>query len=240
MSEPANTPATPLTPQERYEAALAALNPKQRRFVVEYLACLNASEASRRAGYSAKTAGAIGSENLKKPDIAEAVAAGMDLQAMPTEEILARLSAQARGDMGDFLRVDEEDVTLTWSLISAPIDPESGEVDVGGLAVTLAMQGSVQPTDRVLHTVTVKRSVARLDMLAAGQAGKLGLVRKYGLDKDGKISIELYDAQKALELLGKHRGLFVERQELTGAGGAPLAMAPIREVVIERPVRADE
>ena len=42
---------------------------KQRRFCDEYLIDLNATQAAIRAGYSEKTARAIGSENLLKPYI---------------------------------------------------------------------------------------------------------------------------------------------------------------------------
>lgn len=42
--------------------------------MAEYLVDLNATQAAIRAGYSAKTAGAIGGENLEKPEIAEAIA----------------------------------------------------------------------------------------------------------------------------------------------------------------------
>lgn len=164
----------PETLQTRYDAALADLTAKQRRFVVEYLACLNATEAARRAKYSTSTASEIGWENLRKPQIAEAIAAGLALQAMPAEEVLARLALQARGDMGDFL---QEDI-------------RTGEL--------------------------------RLNLLAARDAGKLGLIKKYSVDKDGKETIELYSAQAALELLGKHHRLFIERTEVTGADGAPL------------------
>lgn len=45
------------------------LTAKQQRFVDEYLVDLNATQAAIRAGYSADTAGAIGHENLKKPEI---------------------------------------------------------------------------------------------------------------------------------------------------------------------------
>jgi phage terminase small subunit len=50
------------------------LTPKQQTFVNEYLIDLNSTQAAIRAGYSAKTARAIGGENLTKPDIAEAIA----------------------------------------------------------------------------------------------------------------------------------------------------------------------
>jgi phage terminase small subunit len=51
----------------------AALTPKQEKFVQEYLIDLNATQAAIRAGYSEKTAKAIGHENLTKPDIAAAI-----------------------------------------------------------------------------------------------------------------------------------------------------------------------
>ena len=45
------------------------LTPKQRAFADFYIELGNATEAARRAGYSAKTAKSIGAENLTKPDI---------------------------------------------------------------------------------------------------------------------------------------------------------------------------
>lgn len=50
-----------------------ALTPKQQRFIGEYLVDLNATQAAIRAGYSEKTARAIGQENLTKPDIQDAI-----------------------------------------------------------------------------------------------------------------------------------------------------------------------
>ena len=50
------------------------LTTKQQRFVEEYLIDLNATQAAVRAGYSRNCAGQIGDENLKKPQIAAAVA----------------------------------------------------------------------------------------------------------------------------------------------------------------------
>lgn len=50
------------------------LTGKQQRFVDEYLIDLNATKAAERAGYSAKTAYSVGHENLRKPEIAAAIA----------------------------------------------------------------------------------------------------------------------------------------------------------------------
>lgn len=48
---------------------MAKLTAKQQRFVDEYLIDLNATQAAIRAGYSARNANNIASENLAKPNI---------------------------------------------------------------------------------------------------------------------------------------------------------------------------
>lgn len=87
------------------------LTAKQQAFVNAYLVCLNATEAARRAGYSEKTAAAIGWENLRKPEIAVLIRQGMAERAMPADEVLARIAEQARGTMEDFLD-DAGDIDL--------------------------------------------------------------------------------------------------------------------------------
>lgn len=62
-----------------------SLTPKQKRFVAEYLVDLNATAAAIRAGYSKKTAEVIGYENLRKPQIAQAVRLEMDNRQKRTE-----------------------------------------------------------------------------------------------------------------------------------------------------------
>lgn len=49
------------------------LNPKQQKFVLEYLKDLNATQAAIRAGYSAKTAYAQGSRLLSHAEVSAAV-----------------------------------------------------------------------------------------------------------------------------------------------------------------------
>ena len=53
---------------------MAKLTDKQELFAREFIKDLNATQAAIRAGYSEKTARAIGSENLTKPDIQQRVA----------------------------------------------------------------------------------------------------------------------------------------------------------------------
>ncbi|MGQ7286020.1 terminase small subunit [Vreelandella venusta] len=60
------------------------LTAKQSRFVDEYLIDLSATQAAIRAGYSEKTAGRTGHENLKKPEIARQIQERMNLRAERT------------------------------------------------------------------------------------------------------------------------------------------------------------
>lgn len=53
---------------------MSRINPKQKRFVEEYLVDLNATQAAIRAGYSKKTARTQAADLLAKPNIHNAVA----------------------------------------------------------------------------------------------------------------------------------------------------------------------
>lgn len=173
-----------LTPQEQYEAALASLNAKQRRFVEEYLVCLNASEAARRAKYATKP-NVQGARMLANASIQRAVAAGMALHTMPAPEVLYRLTSIARGTGYDFVTVYE-----------SPLTDLSGEPVLGK------------------DGAPIVRRFPSLDLEKAEQHGMLHLVKKIGYTAFGP-SVELYDAQAALALIGKHHGLFVEKIDIS-------------------------
>jgi phage terminase small subunit len=94
-------------PKHTFFLALTALKkPKQRAFVRYYLETLNASEAARTAGYSAKTARQIGSRLLTNVDILRVLELGFAAFSMSRWEVLWRLTLIARGDIGDFLAID--------------------------------------------------------------------------------------------------------------------------------------
>lgn len=89
-----------------------ALTNKQLRFVDEYLVDLNATQAAIRAGYSPKTAGVIGAENLEKPKISAAIEKRMaekqsELIASQ-DEVLIFLTAVFRGDEKEKVVVGDE------------------------------------------------------------------------------------------------------------------------------------
>lgn len=81
-----------------------ALTKKQQAFIAHYFECgMNASEAARRAGYSADTAYSIGSRLLKDVEVLKEVERLYKERTMPADEILARLTDHARGDIGDIV-----------------------------------------------------------------------------------------------------------------------------------------
>lgn len=92
------------------------MTPKQTKFVYEYLIDLNATQAAIRAGYSAKRADAIGYENLRKPDIQEAIALAQQARSARTlitpDRTLQELAILGFSDLTDFVEWDGKTVTL--------------------------------------------------------------------------------------------------------------------------------
>lgn len=153
-----------------------ALTPKQNRFVAEYLVDLNATQAAIRAGYSPKTAEKIGSENLRKPEVAKAVEEAKARRAERVEvsqdEVLRELLRIARTDIGEAFDVN----------------------------------GNLRPLHDI--PVDVRRAISsvEVDELWEGRGedrDQVGVTRK----------LKFWDKTKALELLGKHLALFVERHK---------------------------
>lgn len=87
------------------------LTVKQQRFVAAYIETGNATESARRAGYSLKTAEAIGLENLGKPRIKEAIQKRLqeidDAQIADAQEVLRFFTSAMRGDVKEEVIVVE-------------------------------------------------------------------------------------------------------------------------------------
>ena len=84
--------------------------PKQKAFADYYIECGNATEAAKRAGYSEKTAYAIGNENLNKLEISEYIAARMEEQTKKrvadANEVIEFYTAVMRGEVKDQFGLD--------------------------------------------------------------------------------------------------------------------------------------
>ncbi|MEG1106613.1 MAG: terminase small subunit [Eubacterium sp.] len=91
-------------------AKMHKLTPKQEAFVAFYIECGNAAEAARRAGYSKKTARAIGEKNLKNRKIKTAIKEQLEEMASKrlatAEEVMEYLTAVMRGEVKDQFGLD--------------------------------------------------------------------------------------------------------------------------------------
>lgn len=149
---------------------------------------MNATEAAKRAGYSEHTAYSIGWENLRKPEIKEVIEQRFKDSLLSPDEVLARLSEHARGDIGDI-----------WDEASGQIDWEKARE-----------KGKTALIKRIKHKTIITT------------------------DKDGEGTtitedeLELHDPQKALQLIGKHHKLFVDRQEISGVDGGSVKIEIVR------------
>ena len=157
--------------------SVAKLTEKQKRFVAEYMADLNATAAARRAGYKDPN---IGRQLITKNNVSAEIAKRREqLQSkleITQETVLQELAAIAFANGTDF-------VTVTG---------------VGLLCV--------KPTNEVARE--------KLPAIAGIKYNQMG------------IEIKLHDKVRALELLGKHLGIFA-----TGNGAAAQEDNNIFEVI---------
>lgn len=147
---------------------------KQNLFCEEYLIDLNATQAAIRAGYSPDSAGDIGSENLKKPEIRARIDRAL-------AERSRRTGVNADRVIRELARVAFVNAPDVINLSTAELQPDASEEDTAAIA-----------------SVKVKTIPA-----ADGQ----------GIERE----IKLADKLKALELLGKHLGMYTDKVNLSGA-----------------------
>lgn len=173
------------------------MNDRQKRFVEEYLVDFNATRAAIRAGYSTKTAYAIGSENLRKPEISKAISERL----MSAEEVIARLTDIARGDIKDLMRISSMGYEL--ELLSKD--------DEGNFRVNP-------------HTKLIKKIKQKVTtIMPRTEDGE----EKEIVETD----LELYSALDALALLGRHHKLFTDKTEITGKDGGAIEVDDARESI---------
>jgi phage terminase small subunit len=90
------------------QTIMRQLTHKQKTFVDEYLVDLNATQAAIRAGYKENRAYAMGHENLKKPEIAEAIQEAMSARSERTEItsdlVLKELAKIGFANMADYMK----------------------------------------------------------------------------------------------------------------------------------------
>lgn len=162
-----------------------ALTTKQRLFVESYLSNgFNATEAARVAGYKGNdvTLAAVGYENLRKPQIASVISERINEAAMSANEVMARLSAIARGDIEDVLDEDGR-----FDLEKARRAKKTG----------------------LLKKLKRKTTAKKVDARTEGDDEEAETIETSIVYEE--IDFEMYSAHEALRDLGKYHALFNER-----------------------------
>ena len=153
------------------------LTAKQARFVEEYLVYLNATQAAIRAGYSEKTAAIIGHENLRKPNLAAAVAERQRKLAakleVTQEAVIAELARIGFANMADYMKVSPDGAPrLDFSALSR--DQAAALVEVTVEEFTVGAGEDAAPVRKVKFKLADKR------------AALVDLGRHLGMFKDGE------------------------------------------------------
>lgn len=171
-----------------------ALTEKQKRFVKEYLIDLNATRAYKVAYPSCKrdgTAAQAGSRMLRNVKVAAYIDKRMKEREKRTEItqdwVLEELRKIASANGTDFSRIVQE-----------PMIRENGTY------VTDPDTGKVRKYERVQFIPTNELPEEKKAAIAAIKETKAGM------------AVESYDKVKALELLGRHLGIFKDKVEITG------------------------
>lgn len=92
---------------------------KQRAFIANYLRCFNATDAAKRAGYSARTANEQGSRLLANASIRAEIDRILNERMMGAQEVLDRMSDIGRADVADLMAVSDRGFSLDMSAAKA-------------------------------------------------------------------------------------------------------------------------
>lgn len=174
------------------------LTPKQKRFCDEYLIDLNATQAAIRAGYSEKTACEQGARLLTNVKVQEYIQKRKQDRVERTEitqdMVLRELATIAFANAADYAAVVEKDAML--------------EVD-GSMIPVLDNEGNPVKYRTVEPVLTAD--------LTEAQKRALSVIKK---GRDG-FEVKPYDKVRALELLGKHLGMFADKIDVKGSINNP-------------------
>lgn len=183
---------------DRYSAVerkvnLLALTDKQKLFADEYLIDLNATRAYKAIYKSCRkdeTARVNGSRLLTNANVIEYIEQRMKDREKRTEItqdfVLKELYAIAKVDGSHYSQVVEEPIIINGKYV---VDPDTGEIKKQETV-------KIVPTDKLPEE---KRKA-----IAGIKEGRNG------------IEVNTYDKVRALELLGRHLGMFTENIKLKG------------------------
>ena len=156
-----------------FRKGVSTLTKKQKLFVEEYLIDMNETQAAIRAGYSTETAQQMGSENLSKPVIKNAIDKAIADRSRRTginqDRVIQEIAKMAFLNPVDVIDMDEATI--------------KGEANRDDTACIASVKVKVMP----------------------GEGGNIT-----------EREVKTYDKLKALELLGKHLGMFTDKLKMEG------------------------
>ena len=190
-----------------------ALTPKQKRFCEEYLIDLNATQAAIRAGYSPKTAEQTASRLLRNVKVQDYIAKRQKELSRSTEitqeRVIKELALIAFSNNADYAHVVEKKL----------------QVEAGGALVDVLDKDGKPVTYRTVEPVLTEE-------LTEEQKRALAVIKK---GRDG-LEVKSCDKVKALELLGKHLGIFTDKIE---ANVNDTTRSELQELLAQRKARGE-
>jgi phage terminase small subunit len=218
----------------------SVLNDKQKQFCLEYLVDFNATKSAIRAGYSQRSAYAIGWANLRIPEIRKHIDALLEERSLGKHEVLKLLSDIAQGSLSDYF--------ITTTKVHTPQIKKTLKELIKELREKIEDQRKLiaraKITDSDRLKVFASQEIYRFEQIAAYEIelernprayrivdGETQFVEAVELDmaklvKDkerGRIKtlvpneygfkIELYPADAALRDLGRYHGIFEKDNE---------------------------
>ncbi len=164
------------------------MNDKQEVFIQEYLIDYNATQAAIRAGYSKRSARAIGNRLLTKDDISQEIKDRVSEKTMKADEVLTRIADIARGDMADLM-----DITTSGFTLKLMEKDENGEFKVKDNTKLIR-----KIKQKVTTFIAKKESDEDREIV--------------------ETEIELYNAQDALNTIAKLNGMITDKVDITSKG----------------------
>lgn len=169
-------------------------------FCKEYLVDLNATQAAIRAGYSAKTANEQGARLLAKVSIQDRVqqlkVKRSDRTEITADRVLKELASIGFAKVNDFLKIVE--FHRPFASYDNESDDEKEKEDKPVRVASTYKVVDIKTTDQI--------KPEHLPAIASVKEGPNG------------IEFKLHDKVKALEMIGRHLGMFNDKLDITTKG----------------------
>jgi phage terminase small subunit len=189
------------------------LTDKQRKFCDEYLIDLNATQAAIRAGYTENYANTNASKLLQNTTISQYIGERQKELSRKTEitqeRVIRELALIAFSNNADYAHVVEKKM----------------QVEAGGALVDLLDKDGKPVMYRTVEPVLTEE-------LTEEQKRALAVIKK---GRDG-LEVKSCDKVKALELLGKHLGIFTDKIE---ANVNDTTRSELQELLAQRKARGE-